>query len=892
LIDYSNVLIEFEDKKLELLNSFEFFSNKIDNNLDDVLQITVIANINDARITIKKVFVGIILSLIIVTIIGILIAVIVSRMLSAPILELVSCADKISDGINPNIDINLKSNDEIGQLVNSFQKIIDSNKDIEESAIEIGGGNFETQINLRSNDDSLGNSLVKMKLNLRDLSDKMKQESWLNSSLAGTLEFVQKYQKMDVLMQAIIGRLAEIINAGYGVIYLAKNIDKEVCLELVGSYAYTKRKNISNRFKLGEGIVGQCGLEKKRIILTNVPDDYIQISSGLGELNPLNIATFPVFFEDNLLGVLELASFNPFTDIQIGFLDMITKNLGIVISNIQSRTHTEELLDETKKMTVELKAQQEELQVSNVELEEKTKELQQSEEELKQQSEELRVSNEELEQKSTYLEDQKNEIEKQNTKIKLAQNDLETKASQLEIASKYKSEFLANMSHELRTPLNSLLILAKLFADNQTGNLNEEQIEQADIIYKGGQDLLNLINDILDLSKIEAGKLHVVSESIKIKDLVLSMNDTFKAMAESKKLEFTIDVDDSVSEIIKSDFTRIKQILKNLIANAIKFTETGAVNIKIFKPINDVKFKTNNFIKNMPIAFSIKDTGIGIPIEKQKQIFEAFQQAEGSIHRKYGGTGLGLTISRELVKRLNGELQLESVEGKGSIFTLYIPEESSFDNTSNDITGNNKTNYTNYDIEEKKVFIGKATNSAVFPEDDKKTIDANGEDVVLIIEDDAEFCKILKKMANEKGFKVLFAESGYAGIQMAAEYKPSGIILDLGLPDIDGIGVLNKLKSNLNTRHIPVHIITARDANIDILKKGAIGYFKKPVTREQIFDALNKIETLEKKDIKHILVVEDDIATQKAITGLIKNKHIEIHKSDTAQKALEEITKE
>jgi signal transduction histidine kinase/CheY-like chemotaxis protein len=494
---------------------------------------------------------------------------------------------------------------------------------------------------------------------------------------------------------------------------------------------------------------------------------------------------------------------------------------------------------------------------------------------LKQQSEELKVSNEELEEKSNYLERQKTEIEAQNSRIKVSRHEIKKKAEELEVVSKYKSEFLANMSHELRTPLNSMLILSKLFTDNTDGNLTEEQIEQAGIIYKGGHDLLNLINDILDLSKIEAGKMILQYEDIELSDIILSMKEVFNPIAEDKKLEFKVNVSKTSPKIFNTDTVRLKQILKNLLGNAFKFTEKGNVALNVFYPENDVVNGEVTLTKDKTIGFSITDTGIGIPDDKQKIIFEAFQQAEGSIQRRHGGTGLGLTISRELVRKLGGKFEMKSKLNKGSTFTIYLPINVVVDANTKQIEAvvasdsSLEIHRDSFDADNMKFSEGKVNLEIQDFNDDRKNINSNDE-VVLIIEDDSDFSTTILGLVRKRNFKGIIASGGKEGIQLALQYNPSGIILDLGLPDIQGEMVLKRLKANLKTRHIPIHIISAHELNSELLNKGAVGYLEKPVSSDQVFDAIEKIHKIHNASIKQVLVIEDDSGTQKAITNLLK----------------------
>lgn len=525
--------------------------------------------------------------------------------------------------------------------------------------------------------------LKQILVSLQKTQEERERQYWLKTEFARLTELTLGVTDLQKLVKMLISEISVLLEVGQGVFYVkdsSKNSEHLNDFILLGSYAHVKRKNMNLRFQLGEGLIGQCAMEKKSILLTEVPDDYIQITSGLGKRKPLTILLLPILFEEEAVAVIELASFKAFTAIQQDLLELMTTPIGVVINSAASRQRTEEslleaelLAEKAHLLAKEAQMQQEELRLSNKELTEQTYMLKKSEEKLRIQSKELQAVNEEMEEKSKHLETQKIDIVKQNQLILLSKNDLEVKAKELEMASKYKSEFLANMSHELRTPLNSLLILAKLLANNDEGNLSADQIESAKIIYSGGLDLLTLINDILDLSKVEAGKLNIELEEVKLSDIIHNLQYQFNPFAMDKGLQFELHKDEGAPEMIISDSQRTEQVLKNFLSNAFKFTSGGKVSLRIVIPSIDTQYWNKDLKAGKTIALMVSDTGIGIPANKQKAIFEAFQQADGSSSRKYGGTGLGLTISRELAKLLGGEIQLQSLEGKGSTFTLFLP---------------------------------------------------------------------------------------------------------------------------------------------------------------------------------------------------------------------------
>ncbi len=473
----------------------------------------------------------------------------------------------------------------------------------------------------------------------------------------------------------IMSDLTPLVSAHHGVFYVSEIVGEETYLKLLSSYAYVQRKNVSNRWRIAEGLVGQAAFEKKPIILNNVPMDYIKITSGLGEGTPLNIAVLPVLFENNVMAVVELASFSRFSDIYVTFLEQLMESMGVVINMILGSMRTEDLLKQSQSLTEELQNQQNELKRSNEELGGQTSALKESQSILEQQQSELQLANQELELKAGQLEDQRKNVEIKNRELELTQASLAERAEQLAITSKYKSEFLANMSHELRTPLNSMLLLSKLVSDNKDGNLTDKQLQYIKTVHGSGNDLLNLINEILDLSKIEAGKMDFNFGEIALGEVKTGMERSFIQLAEQKGLNFSVNIIEGTPGIIRTDGQRLKQILRNLLSNAFKFTEKGGITLNIKRAKFDRRFE-NDVLKTARtiLAFSVADTGVGIPMGNQRVIWEAFQQADGTTSRKYGGTGLGLTISREIARMLGGEIHLESEEGRGSTFTLYLPQ--------------------------------------------------------------------------------------------------------------------------------------------------------------------------------------------------------------------------
>jgi CheY-like chemotaxis protein len=700
-------------------------------------------------------------------------------------------------------------------------------------------------------------------------------------------------------------------------------------LKLLASYAYKARKHVANRFAPGEGLVGQAALEKQPILLTNVPDDYIQVTSGLGSAPPRNIIVLPILFEGTVKAVIELGSFNTFSQIHQLFLDQLSDSIGVVLNVIQANMRTEELLVQSQNLTQELQnqskelqVQQEELERSNTELKSQAESLKASEELLRQQQEELQQVNEELEEKASLLAEQNKKVEQKNKEVESARLALEEKAQQLAVSSKYKSEFLANMSHELRTPLNSLLILAKLLSDNKEGNLNEKQAEYAQTIFTSGTDLLNLINDVLDLSKVEAGKLDVHPTEIPIVEISEFADRTFRPLAEQKGLTFRIDTTADVPPTIYADGHRLQQVLKNLLSNALKFTQEGSVSLTIRRAEKGRRFATRTLDAAADvIAFAVSDTGIGIAKDKQQLIFEAFQQADGSTSRKYGGTGLGLSISREITRLLGGEIRVESSPGKGSTFTLFLPAKyegggrqgggqgprakgqevggpisRSGDDTAPAFAAmesGDSVAVIDQPFAEQRAGAPGAGRSAQLlasPVADDRGEIQPGDRSVLIVENDPNFARILLNMAREKDFKGIIALDGEAAIDLAHAYHPDAVTLDIDLPGMDGWAVLDRLKHHPDTRHIPVHVISGIAKRQRGLKAGAIAYLEKPVSKEALDEAFGRIQSFLEERVRRLLVVEDDETQRNAIIELVGAEDVTITAVANADDALRELS--
>ncbi|MEX2211592.1 MAG: response regulator, partial [Gaiellaceae bacterium] len=734
----------------------------------------------------------------------------------------------------------------------------------------------------------LKDNINQMIANLAVTTRRNLEQDWLNSNLARFSGILQGERDLTAVSRLIMSELTPLVDAQHGAFFIRESPDAEE-LKLNATFGYKARRQVANHFKFGEGLVGQAAIEGKRILVTGAPDDYVRIASGLGEAGPKNLVVLPVLFEDQVMGVIELASFDDFSDTQLTFLEQLAETIGVVINTIQATMRTEQLLEQSQQLALdlqsqseELQVQQEELQKTNEDLEEQASSLRASEELLQQQQEELQQTNEELEEKAALLEEQNHRIEVKNREIEEARAALEEKAEQLALSSRYKSEFLANMSHELRTPLNSLLILAKLLSDNPNGNLDEKQVEFARTIYTAGSDLLQLINDILDLSKIEAGKMDIQPAELELARVGGYAERTFRPLADEKSLEFEIVVGDGVPDAIVTDEQRLLQVLRNLLSNAFKFTEGGRVELRVEAPEGIAFAGTALAEADRVIAFSVVDTGIGIAPESLKLVFEAFQQADGSTARRFGGTGLGLSISREVARLLGGEIHATSKPGKGSTFTLYIPD--------------------------RYVPPARPPEQALAPEpqaeeapdldpavllrsdvaDDREGIQP-GDRVVLIVESDEAIARTVLDTARERGFKGVVALRGDTGLALAREVKPDAVVLDTQVPVLDGWKLLERLKGNPETRHIPVHVIDAgEDGRRTALRSGAVAFLERPLTSEALADAFARIEEFTTRDRpRRLLVVEDDPVQQLAIAELIGGgDDIEVISAGSADDAL------
>jgi CheY-like chemotaxis protein len=759
--------------------------------------------------------------------------------------------------------------------------------------------------------------------NFKRASEELREQNTIKTGHEVLNEKMRGDQTVEELAANVIGMLSEYLKAQVGALYLLKD-DKT--LHLAGSYAYQRRKGAPNVWKPGEGLVGQAALEKKPIVMTDCPDDYVSIRSGLGSAAPKSIVAYPILLNAKLEGVIELGAFREFADKDLSFLAQAAANVAIVLQSAASRDQMVKLLEQTQQQSEELQVQQEELRQSNEELEEQTKALRESEKLLRTQQEEMEGVNLQLQDRSSDMRKQRDEIAKMNQDIQHANQLLEIKAKELESTSAYKSEFLANMSHELRTPLNSLLILSSLLTANKEGNLTEKQLQFSRTIHTSATELLNMINDILDLAKVEAGRLDLNLEEFELSGIVAEIKAKLEPLAEKKGLEFKVQVEKQTVARITSDHQLLTQIVTNLLSNAIKFTESGHVALIIRNATREDLQLADLPIKDGDgyIACCVSDTGIGIPADKQRLVFEAFQQADGSIRRKFGGSGLGLSISRQLAKLLGGEIRLESEPGKGSTFTLVTPTvsiakkkeapaapaqapaqavQTPADAAPSPIAA---TPVVAAKVEAETAPPAGASKKPAKPpqsqeapapaisapagvediRDDRREI-AEGDQSVLIVDDDPAFTRTLMELAHERGFKALVAWEGMAALHLADLYRPSGILLDLSLPGgMDGLTILGKLKENLNTRHIPVHIISGHEKSQESLRMGAVGFLRKPVSLDQLNGVFGRVHSLNAKQVKRLLVIEDNDVQSNSLKELLADEHLEVLTASSAQAAL------
>ncbi|HEX3114745.1 MAG TPA: HAMP domain-containing protein, partial [Bradyrhizobium sp.] len=719
------------------------------------------------------------------------------------------------------------------------------------TAVTKGDLTRSIQVDARGEVAELKDNINTMIGNLRLTTDVNTEQDWLKTNLAKFTNMLQGQRDLTTVGRLLLTELTPLVNAHMGVIYQVENED-DPQLRLLSAYAGDGISPHQPLVQFGEGLIGQCAMDKRQRLVSEIPSDAVPINSALLRVVPKNLVVLPVLFENQVKAVIELGSVSSFTTSQMTFLEQLTDSIGIVLNSIEATMQTEGLLKQSQQLAGELQTQQKELQQTN----------------------------EQLEQKAQQLAERNVEVERKNQEIEQARRALEEKATELSLTSKYKSEFLANMSHELRTPLNSILILGQQLTENPDGNLSAKQVEFARTIHGAGTDLLNLISDILDLSKIESGTVTVDAEEILTANLLETVGRPFRHEAENRQLSFNIEVDPNLGRSIVTDSKRLQQVLKNLLSNAFKFTAEGGVRLSVSAALGGWSAE-HPVLNHAPavISFEVSDTGIGIPLEKQKLIFEAFQQADAGTSRKYGGTGLGLAISRELASLLGGEIHLQSKPGKGSTFVLYLPLKYSGPTVAPRISASLQYSAA--------PALPAATQERVVEQlpDDRLNLEP-GDTILLIVEDDPHYARVLVDLARDKGFKVLVAARGSEALDLAKQFQPTAVSLDVFLPDMLGWTVLSQLKHNPLTRHIPVQIITLDEDRQHALARGAFSFVNKPTTTEGVSAALSQIKEYAKPRRKRLLIVEDNAAERMSIKELLDHNDIEIVTTDTGAGAL------
>ncbi len=714
---------------------------------------------------------------------------------------------------------------------------------IENIANSISDGEFHTRINDEGKDilGSLAGSLNKMAANLEANFKKISEEEWLQNGIARLNEKMIGEKNIDMLGKNIAEFLSEFLGADITAVYFSTDQQNFQLSSGIG----IDQSRTPKQVQPGEGIIGKCISTRKPVKITGINPENILLNYSSGGIAPVELHAYPIFYENILKSVVEIGSINPLPEVTTNFMNLATFSIGNAIHSARDHKRLQELLEETQAQSEELQAQHEELENINTELEAQSAKLQASEEELRVQQEELQQANQELEERSRLLEERNEQIQERNYEI-------QTKAHALEQSTRYKTEFLANMSHELRTPLNSILLLSRLLTENHEKNLSKDQIEYANVIQTSGNGLLRLIDEILDLSKIESGKMELEIQNVSLDQVIAGTRDMFQHVAKEKGLEFDIYCKDC-PDTIETDKLRLEQILRNLIANALKFTAEGHVHVNISASDKELRFE-------------IEDTGIGIPSSKLSTIFEAFQQADGSTRRKFGGTGLGLSISRELARLLGGDISVKSEEGKGSKFILALPLTNGEQIRTGEVIKANQP-----PEKQKDEFVVETIPEAI--PDDRKFL-VPGDKTILIIEDDTGFARSLMDFSRKKGYKVLCAVQGDEGIQLAKKYKPLGILLDLQLPVKSGWQVMEELKSDPETRPIPVHMMSSMEARKRGISSGAVDFINKPLAFEQMTEVFDRIEKALSKEPRKVLIVEENPKHAEALSYFLGNFNV------------------
>ena len=924
----SNTIITLEKQTTEQLKQFILLRERIGTELLYKKIIKEMAETDlqkaEARVTqtSESANRNILLLLIFGAIFGIAFGLLFSRNITRPLTQIVAAASRLSVG-DLAVNIRVKSQDELGILAEAFQKMVAYIKDIARVMEMIAEGDLNLQVDTRSEQDVLNASLQKMvhyiqdvaevteKVSNKDLQVKVipkseqdllnlslqkmvknldtmitesERENWLKDGVSQLSTQLSGDNSLTDVCRKAVNFVARYLHAGQGAVYTYDEEDE--VLTLKAAFAFSERNALSNSYRMGEGVVGQVALERAPILLKHLSREQALITTGTVSNVPLNTYTYPLEYDNKLYGVLELASSIAFDTYAQNFLHETNQVIATVLFSTAQRDRVKVLLAmsqqaaeaaeiaareaETAKDDAQRKAN--EVQKANTQLEEQQQQLQQ-------QSEELQQVNSHLKEQQQQLQQQSEELRQQNENLNKTKEELDQRARDLEMASKYKSEFLANMSHELRTPLNSIILLSKMLSRNEKQNLSDKDVKQVSVIHQAGEELLRLINDILDLSKIEAGKVTVNLMEFSIRELFGTFHDLFRSIAEEKGLQFIMDEDFDAQ--LNTDRDKLAQVIRNLLANAFKFTREGSVTL------------TASLVPGQKdsIKIAVSDTGIGIPKEKQKLVFEAFQQADGSTSREFGGTGLGLSIAREYTKLLGGRLSLESEPGKGTTFSFILPVFlREIPTQKKDESEEKEHAAPRASAPSQPAALAQAPLSVLTEVPDDRDTLAPSDKVILIIEDNADLAQNTMDVTKEMGFKVLVALKGQDGLELAAKYRPTGILLDLVLPDMNGMELLRELKSTRELRHIPVHIMSSKERSNSYRSSGAVGYYQKPLNDIDIQNAVDNLMTISEKYPKQLLIVEDDETQREAIKELLGNSNdVEITGVSSQEEAIVEI---
>jgi signal transduction histidine kinase/CheY-like chemotaxis protein/HAMP domain-containing protein len=743
----------------------------------------------------------------------------------------------------------------VNQLASNLTTQVRAMADVA-TAVTEGDLTRQIAVDVQGEVAELKDRVNQMIANLRDTTKQNAEQDWLKTNLARISGAMQGQRDLQAVSQLLMSEISPLVGAQHGAFFLAVHDDEaKPELRLVASYGRRRRRTKADRFSFGEGLPGQAALEMKSILVAKAPAGYVKVTSGLGEAVPVNIMVLPILFEGQVLGVVELASLQPFTEVNLTFLEQLAETIGVVLSTIIANGRTEELLADQRRLTQELQSRSHELQT---------------------QQEELRQTNEELEEKATLLSAQNRDIEIKNAEIGRGREALEERARQLALSSRYKSEFLANMSHELRTPLNSLLILSKLLSENPHGNLDTEQVEFARTINSAGSDLLHLISDILDLSKVEAGKMDLDPATVEVGAVLDAAERSFRPVAEERGLQLQLELAQGAPVELFTDEQRLLQVLRNLVSNAMKFTEHGFVRLAV-EPTAETAFDGRPYA----VAFRITDSGIGIAEDKLRLIFEAFQQADGTTSRRYGGTGLGLSISREIAHLLGGEIRVESVAGQGSTFSLLLPAAFSVPAPMAELPGADlrdaPSDAGGEARDERIVRIGDATEAVaagVAVADDRAAIQLD-DDVVLVAASDRDAAVVALDQVRALGCKGIVAVGAATAQSLAAEHVPAGIVAY-------GADLLGRFKHDPRTRHVPVLAVGAETERHEALVAGAAAFAAPDALQEGLAALRDRLG----RTTKRVLIVEDDDHEREAVALLLAGDDVEVTAVATSEEAL------